>query len=89
MAVKYYEFVYFQLHEFNTTNSYVTNQKKIAIEKTYEFVICMKQCLHTERKNLSKKRDSPLSPAMQESVNLLPKYFRHQPKKGDGTIFFC
>jgi hypothetical protein len=26
---------------------------------------------------------------MQEYVNLLPKYFRHQPKKGDGTIFFA
>jgi hypothetical protein len=33
MAVKYYEFVCFQLYKFNTTNSYVTNQKKLAIEK--------------------------------------------------------
>ncbi len=38
MAVKYYEFVCFQLYEFNTTNAYVTNQNKLAIEKTYEFV---------------------------------------------------
>ncbi len=46
----------------------------------------MKQGLHTERKKLQdKKRDSPLSPGMQESVNLLPKYFRHQPQKGDRT----
>jgi hypothetical protein len=33
MAVKYYEFVCFQLYEFNTMNLYVTNQKKLAIEK--------------------------------------------------------
>ncbi len=38
MAVKYYKFVCFQLYEFNNTNSYMTNQKKIAKEKTYEFV---------------------------------------------------
>ncbi len=45
--------------------------------------ICMKQHLHTERKKLKyEKRDSPLSPYMRKSVNLLPKYFRHQPKKG-------
>ncbi len=25
---------------------------------------------------------------MQESVNLLPTYFRHQPKKGDDTKFY-
>jgi hypothetical protein len=25
---------------------------------------------------------------MRESVNLLPKYFRHRPKKGDGTFFY-
>jgi hypothetical protein len=30
-----------------------------------------------------------LSPGMRESVNLLPKYFRHQTKKGDSTIFFA
>ncbi len=30
-----------------------------------------------------------MSPGMWESVNLLPKYFRHQPKKGDGMIFFA
>jgi hypothetical protein len=48
----------------------------------------MKQRLHTERKKLQyKKRDSPLSPGMRESVNLLPKYFRHQPKKGDRMKF--
>ncbi len=47
----------------------------------------MKQRLHTE-KNLRKKRESPLSPGMRESVNLLPKYFRHRPKKGDRTIFY-
>jgi hypothetical protein len=48
----------------------------------------MKQRLHTERKKLSiKKRDSPLSPGMRESVNLLPKYFRHQPQKGDRMKF--
>jgi hypothetical protein len=50
----------------------------------------MKQRLHTERKKSKfKKRDFPLSPGMRESVNLLPKYFTHQPKKGDGTIFFA
>jgi hypothetical protein len=50
----------------------------------------MEQRLHTERKKTKyKKRDSSLSPGMQKSVNLLPKYFRHQPKKGDGTIFFA
>jgi hypothetical protein len=38
MAVKYYEFVCFQLYKFTTTNSYVTNQKKLAIEKTYKFI---------------------------------------------------
>ncbi len=48
----------------------------------------MKKRLHTERKKLKyKKRDSPLSQGMQESVNLLPKYFRHQPEKGDRTKF--
>ncbi len=50
--------------------------------------ICMKQGLHTERKKLrDKKRESPLSPGMRESVNLLPKYFRHRPQKGDRTKF--
>jgi hypothetical protein len=47
----------------------------------------MKQRLQTERKKLEIKKESPLSPGMQESVNLLPKYFRHQPKKGDHTKF--
>ncbi len=86
MAVKYYKFVCFQLYEFNTTNLYVTNQKKLAIEKNIR--IRMKQHLHTERKNSKyKKRGSLLSPGMRESVNLLQKYFRHQPKKVDCTIF--
>ncbi len=49
MAVKYYEFVCFQLYEFNTMNSYVTNQEQSAIEKNIQ--IHMKQHLHTERKN--------------------------------------
>ena len=48
----------------------------------------MKKRLHTERKKSKyKKRDFSLSPGMQESVNLLPKYFRHQPKKGDRMNF--
>jgi hypothetical protein len=48
----------------------------------------MKRHLHTQRKKLKdKKRESPLSPGMRESVNLLPKYFRHRPKKGDRTKF--
>jgi hypothetical protein len=34
LAVKYYKFVCFQLSEFYTMNSYVTNQKKLAIEIT-------------------------------------------------------
>jgi hypothetical protein len=54
MAVKYYDFVCFQLYEFNTTNSYVTNQKKIAIEKTYEFVL-NSACIQKE-KNSNKGR---------------------------------
>jgi hypothetical protein len=29
-----------------------------------------------------------LSPGMWESVHLLQKYFRHQPKKVDCTIFY-
>jgi hypothetical protein len=39
-----YELVYgreilqIRMYEFNTMNLYVTNQKKLAIEKTYEFV---------------------------------------------------
>jgi hypothetical protein len=49
MAVKYYEFVCFQLYKFNTTNSYVTYQEKLTIEKNIQ--IRMKQHLHTERKN--------------------------------------
>jgi hypothetical protein len=47
----------------------------------------MRRRLHTGRKKLDKKRESPLSPGMQESVNVLPKYFRHQPKKGDRMKF--
>ncbi len=31
MAMKYYKFVCFQRSEFNTTNSYMTNQNKLAI----------------------------------------------------------
>jgi hypothetical protein len=77
----------FQCYEFNTTNSYVTNQKKLAIEKTYEFV-WNSVCIRKKKTPKYKKRDSSLSPGMRESVNLLPKYFRHQPKKGDGTIFY-
>ncbi len=48
--------------------------------------IRMKQRLHTEKK-LNKKRGSPLSPGMRESVHLQRKYLRHQPKKVDCTIF--
>jgi hypothetical protein len=57
--------------------------KKLAIEKNIR--IRMKRHLHTERKKLKdeKKKKSPLSPGMRESVNLLPKYFRHRPHKGD------
>ncbi len=44
---------------------------------------------YRKKKSQYKKRDPPLSPGIRESVNLLPKYFRHQPKKGDGTIFFA
>jgi hypothetical protein len=40
------------------------------------------------KKNQYKKKDSPLSPGMRESVKLLPKYFRQQPQKGDCTIFY-
>jgi hypothetical protein len=87
MAMKYYQFVCFQKYEFNTTNSYVTNQKKLAIKKhmnSYETAFA-----YRERKKLEKNRGSPLSPGMRESVNLLPKYFVHQPKKGDGTSLVC
>ncbi len=47
----------------------------------------MKRHLHTQRKKPRDKRESLLSPGMRESVNLLPKYFRHQPTKGDRTKF--
>jgi hypothetical protein len=53
MAVKYYEFVCFQLYEFNTTNLYMTNQERKNIQ------ICMKQRLHTERKNSCIKKGTP------------------------------
>ena len=86
MAMKYYEFVCFQLYKFNTTNLYVTNQEKLAIEKTYKFV-WNSVCIKKEKNSKYWKRDSPLSPGMRESVNLLPKYFRQQHKKGDGTFF--
>ncbi len=60
--------------------------KKISDRKNTQ--MHMKRRLHTQRKKLrDKKRESPLSPGMRESVNLLPKYFRHQPKKGDCTKF--
>ncbi len=42
---------------------------------------------YTKKKINDEERESPLSPGMQESVNLLPKYFRHQPKKGDRMKF--
>jgi hypothetical protein len=62
MAVKYYEFVCFQLYKFNTTNLYVTNQKKLAIEKntnSYETAFA-----YRKKKTLIIKRGSPLSPGM-------------------------
>ncbi len=62
------------------TNQKISNRKNIQI--------CMKQHLHTQRKKLKdKKRESPLSPGMRESVNLLPKYFWHRPQMGYRTNF--
>ncbi len=63
-------------------------KKKISDRKNIQ--IHMKQHLHTERKKSKyKKRDFPMSPGMRESVNLLPKYFGHQPKRGMVRIFFA
>ncbi len=51
--MKYYKFVSFQLYEFNTTNWYVTNQNKLAIEKTYEFV-WNSACIQKEKNSIQK-----------------------------------
>jgi hypothetical protein len=45
-------------YKFNTTNSYVTNQNKLAIEKTYEFVR-NSICIQKEKKSMYKKGTPP------------------------------
>ena len=68
MAVKYYKFVCFQLYEFNTTNSYVTNQKKIAIEKTV--------LAYRKKKTLSIKKGLPLEPRYAGICKFTTKIFQ-------------
>ncbi len=51
--------------------------------------ICMKQHLHTERKNSKyKKRDSPLSPGMWESVNYYQNILDTDPTMGMERFFY-
>jgi hypothetical protein len=83
MAVKYYKFVCFQLYKFNTTNLYVTTPKKLAIEKTKNIQICMKQRLHTERKKLSSiKKGLPLEPRYAGICKFTTKIFQTPTPKG-------
>jgi hypothetical protein len=80
MAVKYYKFGCFQLYEFNTMNSYVTNQKKLAIEKhtnSYETAFA-----YRKKKNLSTKKGLPLEPRYAGIYKFTTKIFQTPTQKG-------
>ncbi len=87
MAMKYYKFVCFQLYEFNTTNSYVTNQKKLAIEKTYEFV-WNSACIQKEKISKYKKKGLPLEPRYAGICTFTNKIFQTPTKKSGVYEFF-
>ena len=74
--VLWYEFISYEFT--HNVNSYHTNSYESAFGG---------QKWKTAK---SKKRDSPLSPGMRESVRLVPKNFRHHPKmyqKSQNTIW--
>jgi hypothetical protein len=73
-------------YEFNTTNLYMTNQKKNSNRKNLR--IRMKQRLHTERKNSNLKKALPLEPRYAGIFKFTTKIFLTLTQKGGWYNFF-